>query len=115
MGSDSDMRPQGGAADVSGPELVFALVRPTGTPNDALLEALDGILLSYGYKSWRIDLSEILADTLHQQRRLEINESTEKRLVGLMRLIQQAALVHSRTPRYKDGPLFSRMELPHNN
>ncbi|WP_199509230.1 hypothetical protein [Nucisporomicrobium flavum] len=94
MGSDPDVHPQSTAANASGPELVFALTRPTGTPNDSLLEALDGILLSYGYKSWRVDLSEILADTLDSQQRTKINRSTQERLTALMNAGNQLCAQH---------------------
>jgi deoxycytidylate deaminase len=47
---------------LTGPELVFALVCPVGTPTPAFLKALEGDLLGYGYSSERIKLSTILAD-----------------------------------------------------
>ena len=50
-----------------GPELIFAVVRPVGTPFEGFRSALRGGLLDYGYTSYDVKLSEILSDLALQR------------------------------------------------
>jgi len=45
-----------------GPELVFAVVAPVGTPFTEFYDKLAGDLLAYGYKTQLIKLSQVLSD-----------------------------------------------------
>lgn len=53
--SDTEVRARG-------PELVFALVNPIGTPVDEVRRELDGGLHAYGYEAEWVKLSDLLAD-----------------------------------------------------
>lgn len=63
-----------------GPELIFAIVRPVGTPREAFHNAIDQALHGYGYDITDIKLSDILAeqaedagkpiDAVHEDKRI---------------------------------------------
>lgn len=55
-------RPRRKAHPLRGPELVFAIVRPVGTPDNGFQDALSTGLQSYGYSPRHIKLSEVLRD-----------------------------------------------------
>lgn len=55
-------RPRRKAHSPRGPELVFAVVRPVGTPDNGFQDALSTGLQSYGYSPRHIKLSEVLRD-----------------------------------------------------
>src|SRR5262249_45883388 len=67
-----------------GPELVFALACPAGTPDDAVLQALEGGLLSYGYEPWLIKLSDHLSDSRTVDSQQLIDEPEHERVTALM-------------------------------
>ncbi|HTZ42552.1 MAG TPA: hypothetical protein VMB79_01715 [Jatrophihabitans sp.] len=66
------------------PELVFATVRPVGTPDERLMTALRGTLLGYGYASHDIKLSTILMDHALENGRPIPTEPEHERIHLLM-------------------------------
>jgi deoxycytidylate deaminase len=67
-----------------GPELVFAIASPIGTPNDAFRAELEGGLHTYGYTVEWVKLSKLLADQA-QARGVTVPEMPEHlRVSGLM-------------------------------
>ncbi len=66
------------------PELVFAVVRPVGTPGDDFHRALAGGLLSYGYTTKLIKLSDILADMIVEESGSLLDGPENERIERLM-------------------------------
>jgi deoxycytidylate deaminase len=67
-----------------GPELVFAIVKPVGTPDDEFVRALEGDLVAYGYRLERIKLSGVLADFAEEEGRQVPLAHEEERIAFLM-------------------------------
>lgn len=82
MSADASDRPDQGTLAVGrGPELVFAVACPIGTPTSDFHAELDGGLHAYGYSIEWIKLSRLLLDQA-QQRGIEIHVSPENERVS---------------------------------
>lgn len=73
----------------TGPELVFAIVKPVGTPDEDFHKALAGGLLDYGYSAERIKLSDILSDVATDRAAPISTTPVDERIAGLMDLGDQ--------------------------
>ncbi len=72
------------ASSLCGPELIFAVVRPVGTPFPDVRKALRGGLLDYGYDCEEIKLSLILSDLALERDHPILGKPENLRISGLM-------------------------------
>lgn len=67
-----------------GPDLIFAVVRPAGTPDGEFFDKLAGELVGYGYHTERIKLSAILSDSATENGRPAPSDPEDERVGALM-------------------------------
>lgn len=67
-----------------GPELVFAIASPIGSPNDVFRAELEGALHAYGYTVEWVKLSKLLADQAHARGVTVPDVPEDLRVSGLM-------------------------------